>query len=395
MNTEFTILCVSTTRVLKAKEAFMRNKFLVFFSILILPIFVIQCGQSSGPTAPSMATAQAGDATLEGSVTSSGANLVDFNQVGIGVKGTDIETQPDQSGNFRLAGLPSGNVSVEVSVQNTVTDLALDNVQSREEIKAQIEINDSNEAHWANMERNRKAGTELQLEIRPQKWNVDWVNSPDEETACFRIYGEDVEDIDPESVVITCVESGLTVAHPDYTPELGGVYFKVFITQKTAIGLVPDAKRGEVYNFEVTFDVDGAPIDPPLTGRISIVGQKSGEEEDGPLTVKISPKKWNTSWVNTNGQVTIQVRGAGFDQILTDTFTLSCDLNILTFEVFRFSLGGSHFTAKLSKQDALTLIDDPLPGMGCDILVYAELEGGGDPLSETCRIEIVGKKEKE
>ncbi|MFC2164671.1 carboxypeptidase-like regulatory domain-containing protein [Acidobacteriota bacterium] len=375
----------------------MRHKSFVLFSILILTIFAMQCGQSSDPTSPGMVTAQAGDAMLEGSVTASGANPVDFNQVEIGVKGTDMETQPDQNGNFRLAGLPSGNVTVEINVKNTVSDLALDNVKSREEIKAQIEINDNNEAQWCHMERNRKAEADLQLEIRPQKWNVDWVNSPDEDTACFRIYGDGVEDIDPDSVVITCVESGIAVAHPNYTSELGGVYLKVFITQKAAIDLVPDAKRGEVYNFEVTFKKVGENdlIFPPLTGKISIVGQKSGEGEVGPLTVKISPKKWNTSWTKTNGQVTVQIRGEGFDKILSDTFTLSCELNILTSEVFRFSLGGSHFSAKLSKQDALTLIDDPMPGMKCDILVYAEFEGGGDPLSETYVIEIVGKKEKD
>ena len=38
---------------------------------------------------------------------------------------------------------------------------------------AQIEINDANAAHWCHMERNRKAEAGLQLEIRPQKWNID------------------------------------------------------------------------------------------------------------------------------------------------------------------------------------------------------------------------------
>jgi hypothetical protein len=343
------------------------------------------------------AMSQAGDATLAGSVTASGANSVDFSQVEIGIEGTSLKTQPDQNGNFHLTGVPSGNITVEVNVQNTISDLGIENVQSREEIKAQIEINDANEAQFCHMERNRKAESELQLEIRPQKWNVDWEKSPDEDTACFRIYGDGFADIDPGSIVITCKETGETVMSGDFTHEIGGVYFKIFITQKTAIELVPGAQRGEVYHFEVALDVDGTPLVSPLTDKISIVGPKPENGEAGPLTVKISPKKWNTSWTKTNGQVTIQIRGEGFDKIIPSTFKLTCtDSGFeLLSDKFRFILGGSHFTAKCSKQDALTLIDNPVPGMRCEIVVYAELEGNGDPLNEPFTIEIVGKKEKD
>lgn len=376
----------------------MKHHPIVFFSIILFTVFAIQCSQNSGPTSPGMPTmSQAGDATLTGSVTASGANSVDFSQVEIGIEGTSLNTQPDQNGNFHLAGVPSGNITVEVNVQNTISDLGIENVQSREEIKAQIEINDANEAQFCHLERNRKAESELQLEIRPKKWNVDWENSPDEDTACFRIYGDGVEDIDPESIIMTCVESGLSLPPPDYTWELGGVYLKIFITQKAAIALVPDAERGDVRNFEVVFEVDGTAIDPPLTDKISIVGPKPENGEAGPLTVKISPNKWNTSWTKTNGQVTIQIKGEGFDKIISSTFELACtDSGFeLLSDQFRFILGGSHFTAKCSKQDALALIDNPVPGMRCEIVVFAELEGSGDPLSETLTIEIVGKKEKD
>ena len=50
--------------------------------------------------------------------------------------------------------------------------------------------------------------------------------------------------------------------------------------------------------------------------------------------------------------------------------------------------------AKFLKQDALSLIVDPKAGMKCDILVEADVDGG-DALSETFTIEIVGKKEKD
>jgi hypothetical protein len=372
----------------------MRNKPYLFFAILILTAFAIQCGQSSGPTSPGMpATTQAGDAALMGSVTASGANAFDFSQVEIGVKDTNLKTHPDQNGNFRLAGLPTGNVSIEVSVQNTVSDLALDNVQSREEIKAQIEINDNNEAQWCHMERNRKAEADLQLEIRPPKWNIDWVNSPVEETACFRIYGDGFADIDSESVVITCDESGLSIGWPEYEWELGGVYFKVFITQQAAIGLTPDALRGETYHFSVTFNVNGTPIETPLPGSVVIVGQKPENGEIIPFTVKISPKKWNIAWRETSGgQVTLQIRGTGFDLIDPDSVLLSYDGNMI--EDFQTSFGGNHFSAKFSKQDAISLVPDAKPGDRVDIAVYADV-AGGDPIDTSYPIEIVGKKEKD
>jgi len=130
----------------------MRHKLFVLFFIAGLCVFAMQCGQSSGPTSPGMpAASQAGDATLAGSVTASGANSLDFSQVMIGVQGTNLQTQPDQQGNFRLTQLPSGNLTVEVNVQNTLSNLSLDNVQSREEIKAQIAINDEYTAQWCHM----------------------------------------------------------------------------------------------------------------------------------------------------------------------------------------------------------------------------------------------------
>lgn len=354
----------------------------------------MHCGQSSGPTSPGIpAISQTGDATLTGSITASGANAVDFSQVMIGVQGTSLQTQADQQGNFHISHLPAGNLTVEVNVQNTVSNLALENVQSREEIKAQIAINDENTAQWCHMERYRKTESELQLEIRPPKWNTDWVNSPDEDTACFRVYGDSVADIDPESVVITCDESGLSIGWPDYEWELGGVYFKVFITQQAAIGLTPGAVRGEVYHFSVAFNVNGTPVESPLPGSIAIVGQKPENGEIIPFTVKISPKKWNIAWRETGGgQVTLQIRGTGFDLIDPDSILISYDGHII--EDFRTSFGGNHFSAKFSKGDAIGLIPDAKPGDRVEIAVYADVTGG-DPIDTSYPVEIVGKKEKD
>jgi len=194
-------------------------------------------------------------------------------------------------------------------------------------------------------------------------------------------------------VVITCDESTLSIAWPDYEWELGGVYFKVFITQNDAIGLTPDAVRGEVYHFRVAFSVNGTPVEDPLPGSISIVGQKTDDGEAVPFDVKISPKKWNTSWRETSeGQVTLQIRGTGFDLIDPASVLISYDGHMI--EDFRTSFGGSLFSAKFSKKDAIGLFPDAVPGDRFEVEVYADVSGG-DPIDILVPIEIVGKKEKD
>lgn len=113
------------------------------------------------------------------------------------------------------------------------------------------------------MYRDKQSSPELQLEIRPKKWNIDWVNSTDEGHA--RIYGPGFDTI--TSVVITG-PTGIVI--PVISTEVGGVYFKAFFNQNEAIAAIPDPVRGDFHL--ITVAVTHAMGTEDLTYSIEIVG---------------------------------------------------------------------------------------------------------------------------
>ncbi|MBN1222362.1 MAG: hypothetical protein JXB23_03885 [Candidatus Aminicenantes bacterium] len=362
----------------------MRRNTFVLCSAIVLSVFMNHCGQSSSPAAPDMAavTQETGDAVLTGSITASGSNSLDFNQIIVGVKNTGLQTRPDQNGDFRLNNLPLGDIFIEVEVKSSVSELELEQVRSREEIQARIEINDNNAARWCHLERHRNSQGLLALEIHPQNWNTDWENSPHEVQA--KISGDGFDTIDPESVII--IGPNGTITHTDFNYEIGGTFFKAFFSQQQAIALLVNPQRGDSVEIQVTGTNDAGNFD--LSDIISVVGKKA-EEDTEELSVKIKPDKWNTNWTNSKGHVTVQVRGDGFLDILPETVRMSYGLNEII--PVKYAFAGNHFAAEFAKKDAIGLFTDPKRGDTYEIIISGEITGLG-PKSGTYVIEIEGKK---
>ncbi|MEE9500715.1 MAG: hypothetical protein V3V48_01455, partial [Candidatus Aminicenantaceae bacterium] len=250
------------------------------FAILVvfcLSLFAIQCSQDSNPVGPGVSTqTQSGDAVLFGNFVTSGTSSVDFGLIQVSIRGTNIQAQPDPNGDFKINGLPTGNQSVEVNVENCLSFIDIADVQSGEEIRMQLEIQANNSVMLQNMERKKKSAETLQLEIQPKKWNIDWVNSTDE--GHVRIYGPGFDTI--ASVVITGTVTGSDGDIPVIRTEVGGVYHKAFFYQSKAIAAILDPKRGDFHVITVTVTLSNS-TEPAkdYTDTIEIVGKKSDEEE--------------------------------------------------------------------------------------------------------------------
>ena len=361
----------------------MKKLNLIILAVFCLSFFAIQCSQDSNPVGPGVSTeTQSGDAVLLGNFVTSGTCSVDFGLVQVSVRGTNIQAQPDPNGDFQINGVPTGNQSIEVNVENNLSSIDVADIQSGEEIRMQLQIQENNNVMLQHMERSRKSAETLQLEIRPKKWNIDWENSTDEGQA--KIYGTGFDTI--ISVEITG-SSGIVI--PVIRTEIGGVYYKAFFNQSEAIAAIPDPARGDFHVITVT--VTEGPETPPLTYTIEIVGAKSEEDEED-LVMDINPNKWNTNWIKSNGYVTVRFRGEGFDRIVPGPGTT--EMRFGTGDpIFPSSDGihGSSYSAKFSKKEAIGLFMEPKKGDTKLVDVTVQIDGDA-PLTLSYTIEIVGSK---
>lgn len=109
--------------------------------------------------------------------------------------------------------------------------------------------------------------------------------------------------------------------------------------------------------------------------------------DDGPLEIQLSPDSWNTNWTRSSGQLTVFVRGEGFDLIDPETVVLvGDDLTALPLEPRRASIQGNHLQAKFDKGDAFELLLEPNKGTTHTVILQFELDGTATELEATVRV---------
>jgi hypothetical protein len=109
--------------------------------------------------------------------------------------------------------------------------------------------------------------------------------------------------------------------------------------------------------------------------------------EDGPLAVQVSPDSWNTNWTRSAGQLTVFVRGEGFEQIDPESVVLvGDDPAALPLEPRRVSIQGNHLQAKFGHAEAFELLLEPNKGTTHTILVQFDLDGVATELEATVRV---------
>jgi hypothetical protein len=368
----------------------MKRLHLLVLAAFCLSLFSFHCSKDTSPVGPELSTdTQAGDAVILGNFTTSGTSAVDFGIIQVNIRGTNIQVSPDYNGDFQVNGVPSGNQSVEVNVENSLSSFDIADIQSGEEIQMQMHILADKSVQLRHMKRKKKSAEDLQLEIRPKKWNIDWVNSGD--LGHVRIYGTGFDTI--TSVVITGPPSstyptGMVI--PNSGPEIGGIYCKAFFNQSDAIAAIPDPVRGDFHDItvEITYGAGTASKKYP----IEIVGAKSGpedpEEPEKDLVLDIDPHKWNTNWAKSNGYVTVRIRGEGFDTIVPGATSMSYNGGP---PIYPSSDGiyGSSYSAKFNKKDAIGLFTAPKKGDVYSVDVTVQFD---DSSTQTFPypIEIVG-----
>jgi hypothetical protein len=127
------------------------------------------------------------------------------------------------------------------------------------------------------------------------------------------------------------------------------------------------------------------------TARVTSMSRNGRPErtggDGGPLAVQVSPDSWNTNWTRSSGQLTVFLRGEGFDRIDPESVVLvGDDLAALPLEPRRVSIQGNHLQAKFGQADAFDLLLEPNRGTTHTILVQFELDGTAAELEATVRV---------
>ncbi len=363
----------------------MKTKYFLLITIYALALMTISCGRSQSPLSPQNDLLDPSNAaTLTGNVEVTSSN-VSLANIQIGIKGTNIIVIPNTMGDFQINNLPLGNPVIEVIVKDIISELPLENVQSREEIRIRLRVESNCFATLTHMERKKKKDAELTLQIRPKKWNLDWTESNDEVVA--RIYGEGHDTIQTESVEIYGPDGVLMIANDNLEIEIGGVYFKAKFPQSDAIGLIQDPLSGMPYEIAVkgTYGEDELPFE--LMDTIVIVGKKPRDEEE--LSIQVNPTKWNTNWTKSSGTVMVKFWGEGYDQIDSSAVRMIGPEDFDEIGPATRNLTDDHLIVKFFKKDAIKLIPDPIPG---DIHVLRIVDGLSNSFEFEFVIEIVGPK---
>jgi len=357
----------------------MKGKSLAAIILAVIPYLLSGCSQSGSPAAPSVSLSdQAGSAVLLGEI--SAPHISSPENIVLMIEGTGRQTHPGSNGYFELTGLPAGNQLVQVLVNAVTTQIQLENVQLEERIRIRLEVKTNCQAVVAQMERTRKRQGELKVDIQPDKWNINWINSTGEVSA--RICGDDFALVLPESVRMVGPDGGELVP---FAHEVGGNSLVVKFLQSEAIGLLASPQNGQSYEIMVRFEADGLTFEP--TDTITVVGKKQEAEE---LTLSVSPKKWNPSWGESTGNVVAKIRGTGIEAVDPASVQMIGPGGEVIVP-FEFVLEDTQCVAKFLKADALTLIPSAVRGDSPVIRVAGNLSGGG-AFDLEFTLEIVGPR---
>jgi len=348
----------------------------------------INCDRIQSPFSPDTAIKeQTNEAVLSGTVILSGTTITNFGVIHIGVKDTSLYTNPDGNGNFQIENLPLGNIVVEVLVKSDVSDIPINNVQSGEEIRITVQVQASNQAVMAHMERNKKSTGVLQVQIQPKKWNLNWVDSEDEVIA--KISGVGYDQITPGSVKLVSPADQTDIIKIDsFDESIGGTYFIAKFHQNEAIGLITDPIPGMNYDIRVEYELEDVIL--YLEDTIEIIGKMPRDSEE--LSIQINPTKWNTNWEKSSGTVMVKFWGEGYDQIDPSTVIMFGPDGVKMTTPTGSNLTDDHLIVKFAMKKAISIIPDPKPGDKHVIRITGDIFNGGDPFDFDYAIEIVGSK---
>lgn len=229
--------------------------------------------------------------------------------------------------------------------------------------------------------------TELELEIEPDEWNLNFTKSSG--TVEAFIEGEGIDQIDLTSIEMMGDDLS-AFPLPASSASIKGRHVHAKFPKNQVIDLLLNPEEGSTHTIIVSFLEIGGTERIELTAEITIEEDEDDDEEPEPsdLSLKIIPSTWNMNYYGSSGTVKAQIKGDGIEDIDLDTIELKGD-NAAAEPLSATSakLSGNHINAEFPKNQVLDLLSNPAKGTTHTVTVTFEKAGQLQELTADVRIE--------
>ncbi|NIM18607.1 MAG: hypothetical protein GTO45_42065 [Candidatus Aminicenantes bacterium] len=232
--------------------------------------------------------------------------------------------------------------------------------------------------------------TELELEIDPVEWSLNYYKSSGTVEAFIR--GEDIDKIDLDSIE-------MKGDNPDAEPlaaisvSLKKTHIHARFPKNQVLDLLLNPDEGTTHTIIISFlEIEGTePLE--LSAEITIEDDDDDEEpEPSDLELELAPDVWNLNYDKSSGTVKAFLRGEGIEKIDLDSIEMEGDNSEAEpLKAVSASRQGNHVKANFPKNQVLDLLSNPAEGTTHTITVsFLEINGSVRKEAST-EVTITGK----
>jgi hypothetical protein len=228
--------------------------------------------------------------------------------------------------------------------------------------------------------------TELELEIEPEEWNLNFTKSSG--TVEAFIEGEGIDLIDLTSIEMMGDNPSASPL-PASSATLKGSHVHAKFPKNQVIDLLLNPEEGSTHTIIISF----LPIGGTEEDRIELTAEITIEDDDeepqpSDLSLKIIPPTWNMNYYGSAGTVKAQIKGDGIEDIDLDTIEMKGDNSAAEpLSAISAKLSGNHINADFPKNQVLDLLSNPAKGTTHTVTVTFEKGGQLQELTADVRIE--------
>jgi hypothetical protein len=217
--------------------------------------------------------------------------------------------------------------------------------------------------------------TELELEIDPDEWNLNYYKSSG--TVEAFIEGEGIDNIDLDSIeMMGDNPDAAPLAATSVSINKNHIHARFPMNQVLDLLLNPD--EGTTHTIIVSFlEVDGTET-LELSAEITIEDDDDDDDpEPSDLKLELAPGVWNLNYDKSTGIVKAFLRGEGIEKIDLDSIEMEGDNpDAEPLQAVSASRQGNHVKATFPKNQVLDLLSDPAEGTTHTITVtFLEVNG--------------------
>jgi hypothetical protein len=224
---------------------------------------------------------------------------------------------------------------------------------------------------------------DLELEIEPEEWNLNFTKSSG--TVEAFIEGEGIDLIDLTTIEMMGDNPSASPL-PASSASLGSQIHARF-PKNQVIGLLLNPEPGSTHTIIISFLPIGGTERIELTAVITIEDDDDEEPEPSDLSLQLNPSNWNMNYYGSSGTVKAKIQGTGIEDIDLNTIEMEGDNAAATpLSATSAKLSGNHINADFPKNQVLDLLLNPAKGTTHTVTVT--FTQGGSKKELTAQVKV-------